>query len=1204
MSYLLGKDGLSQNQRAERSQLPDGFKVMDDRTDSLLEKTAVLCQFINYYNFQNKKQGSFHQMIAGSVIMILSAIKRFSFDAEEKRLLTITGHNFSSQHKKEKIVIDLLLNWISLYESWIVSSSLSGFSGFKLALRSDLVNQVTVNLRKPVALLYYHIQRNFKGIQTPPLSSIWHLDVPGEELEYPGRFYKSTGYKLLNSVEFLKQNISLYEDEIFNSGYNDPAIGLIMAFLKNHSTVVRTFNQRWKTYPYFYLDKILKAKPLKARPDTTFVRFVKSPEQKDLEIPAKTVFTTSDNIRFCNTDHLIINDIQLKQVWGIQEEYDPEIEPAAGLNYVTALRKVDLSNCINAPLDSPVCTIFEKKGEKNTEAENRQENSYTPVGLTICSASLLLKEGKRNITLRLVPTVPAILQFKQLIRQIQEKWQIPEQEVLYKLLGDIFYIEITSGAAWEKITSCSVSFNESDGQPAFEVKFSMDEDFPSVLPLTGSPWKTPAIRFLLNRNAWLFPYSWLKDYEFSTIRIKTEVEGLSDLQVYSELGRLDTSMPFYPFGVAPKKGSWMVLGSYEMAVKKVTSFDLTINWTNLPEHDNGFAGYFELYENGINNCSFTVEAEALKNRKWQSEAPSRTRFLFNTITEVSDEEVAPYGKLAPESRLTGIQFKNLNRQQTVPADFTYNMFTSDGLFKLRLAGPAFGFGHTCYQKTFSGALIKNIRSKKDMQLPNPPFVPQAGHITVNYTSEDEIKPGNSSGPLGSEISYIHPFMNNSPDLVPPGNTFNLIPSYNSKGNLLLGLDHVSGGETIRLFMLLSPSLREISKQQFPAIKAYYGNGFRWTALPQNNMVTDGTRNLTESGILEVILPKTLPDPETSGDHLFWLRLSIEEFIENISDVKGFYLHVANVERILPENEPSVFKPVPPSSITKAEHKIPGLAEIIQLTATAGGRKAEDREIMRIRLSERISHRNRAVSARDFERLVLEKFPQVRKVKCLPATDSKGHRPGVVTLVIIPQVAERIRMPKANSKLLLDIEEYLQHFTSLFSTVDAINPVYEFMQVKCKVTLQKTSTEGYYLRLLNREISNYIAFWEEKNEAPVFGHSVSIIDLANFIRSRNYVANVKNFSVLHLRKKGELLYELIEQREHEAAGADRGDMTSNVKILLNKHELNQKELQLVGPSYPWAILIPMENHLLVPDNEDQNQQTGIDELEIGNTFVIS
>jgi len=1204
MNFLLKKDGLSQDQRTERSQLPGSFKVMDDQPDSLLQKTAALSQFINYYNSRNKKQGSFHPMIAGSVIMILVAIKRFSFDTAEKQFLIITGHNFSSPNQKERMLIDLLLSWINRYESWVVSSSYSDFSDCKPALRSDLINQVVVNLRKPVSLLYHHIQKNFEQVQPPVLSSIWHTDADAGEIEHPERFYKSTGYKLLNSVEFLKQNISLYEEEIFHSGYNDPAIGLIVAFLKNHGTVVGAFNQRWKNYPYFYLDDILRAKPLKAQPDSTFIRLVKAPEQEYPEIPAKTVFTTDDNIRFYNPESLIVNDIQLKQVWKIQEEYDSEIEPAAGLGYVTALRKVDLSNCINAPLDSPVCTVFEKKGEKSTEAGNRQENNYTSVGLTICSASLLLKEGKRNITIKLVPTAPTILQFKQLVGQIQEKCQMSEPEVLYKLLDDIFYIEISTETAWEKITSYSMSFNETDDQPVFEVKFSLDEEFPAVVPITGSPRKTPAIRFLLNRNAWLFPYSWLKNYEFSAIRIKTEAERLTGLRVYSELGRLDTSMPFYPFGVTPKRGSWMVLGSYEMAVKKITSFDLILNWANLPGHDNGFPGYFRLYENDINNCSFVVEAEVLKNRKWLHETPFRTRFLFNTVTGNSTGEVAPYGKLSQESRLSGIQFKDLNRQQADPSDFTYNMFTSDGFFKLRLAGPAFGFGHTDYQKALSDAMIRNIRSKKSMQLPNPPFIPQVEHITVNYTSEDEIKPGNSSGPLDDKISYIHPFRNNPPDWIPAGNAFKLIPSYNSNGNLLLGFDHVSGGETLRLFLLLSPSSREISKHQIPVIKGYYGDGFRWTALPQNNIVTDGTRSLTESGILEIILPRTIPDPETSKDHLFWLRISIEKFIENISDVKGFYLHVTKVERILPENEPFVFEPVPPLSITKTEQKIPGLAEIIQLTATEGGRKAEDREMMRIRLSERISHRNRAVSARDFERLVLEKFPQVQKVKCLPSTDSKSNRPGVVTLVIIPQVAERIRMPKASSKLLLDIEEYLQQFTGPFVTVDAINPVYEFLQVKCKVTLQETRSEGYYLRLLNREISHYIAFWEEKNKAPVFGHSVSIIDLANFIRSRNYVAGVKNFSVLHLREKGELLYELIEQREHEADYIDRDNVKSKVKILLNKHEIDLKEIQPVGPSYPWAILIPMEKHLLVPDNEDQNKHAGINELEIGNTFVIS
>ena len=1201
MSNLLKKDGLSRKQRDELSRIPGQFKVMDNQLDSLLQKVTFFSQFINYYNLQNKKQGNFQQMIAGSVIMILVAIKKLDFDAEEKRFLSVLEYNFSSS--KENEIIDLLVGWIKLYESWVVSSSYSDFSDSKLTLRSDLVNQVVVNLRKPVAILFHHIQKNFKQITTPELSGVWKRNAEGEEIERPMRFYKSTGYKLLNSIEFLKQNIELYEDEVFNSGYNDPAIALITAFLKNHNTVVDAFNQRWKTYHHFYLDEILKAKTLKAQPDQTFVQFIKSPDRKYLEIPEKTVFTTDDDIRFSNIDNFIINNVQLKQVWGIQEETDPEIEPASELNYVTALRKIDLSESINAAVDSTIRPIFEKRGEKNAEAEKQLESNYTSVGLTIRSASLLLKEGNRSVTLKLIPTPQAIKAFKNLVAETQERWQLHEQEAIYKLLDDIFYLEITTEAEWKNIPGYTVSFNENSGQPAFEISFSFDEEFPAILPVAAKTHAIPAIRFLLNRNAWLFPYSWLKDYNFSAIKIRTEVEGLTDLQVFSELGRLDTSMPFYPFGMMPKKGSWMVLGSYEMALKKITSFDLTINWANLPEHKNGFAGYYELYENEINNCSFTVVAEALKNRKWQSEIHAHSRFLFNTLSEDKSGGVASFGELSSESKLNSIQFSGLNRQEIEQQDFNYNMFAHSGFFKLRIAGPASGFGHSDYQNTLSDALIKNMKAKKGMQLPNPPFAPQVEYMSINYTSEDEIKLGNPSGFLSDEVSYIHPFLNSSPDFIPAKSAFKLIPSYNSNGNLLLGFDGVNGGETIRLFMLLSPSLREISKQQFPQLKWFYGNGFQWTTLHHNNILRDGTRKLTESGIIEINLPRSLPDMETSKDHLFWLRISIEKYVENISDAKGFYLHVTNLERILDENSSSGFETVQALSISKSEQKITGLKEIIQLTQTAQGRKAEDKEMMRIRLSERISHRNRAVNSRDFERLVLEKFPQVSKVKCLPFTDSKGNKPGVVTLAIIPQTTERIRTPMANSKLLIDIEDYLQNYTGMFTTIDAINPVYEYLQVKCKVTLRKSRSEGYYLRLLNREINNYIASWEEKDEVPFFGNSISFMDLANFIRSRDYVINIKNFSVLHLREKGDLLYKLIElEKQHDES--DQNDVKTTVKILLNKHEKSLKELQRITPSYPWAILVPMEKHLLVPDDEDQVKHTGINELEIGNTFVIS
>ena len=55
-----------------------------------------------------------------------------------------------------------------------------------------------------------------------------------------------------------------------------------------------------------------------------------------------------------------------------------------------------------------------------------------------------------------------------------------------------------------------------------------------------------------------------------------------------------------------------------------------------------------------------------------------------------------------------------------------------------------------------------------------------------------------------------------------------------------------------------------------------------------------------------------------------------------------------------------------------------------------GRPAEDRQSLLTRPSARLRHKQRAASPWDYERLVLEAFPHVFKVKCFPNMDTRSE----------------------------------------------------------------------------------------------------------------------------------------------------------------------------------------------------------------------
>src|SRR5207244_8202393 len=92
------------------------------------------------------------------------------------------------------------------------------------------------------------------------------------------------------------------------------------------------------------------------------------------------------------------------------------------------------------------------------------------------------------------------------------------------------------------------------------------------------------------------------------------------------------------------------------------------------------------------------------------------------------------------------------------------------------------------------------------------------------------------------------------------------------------------------------------------------------------------------------------------------------------------------------------------TITRLVQRNANIQKVTQPNASFGGRGPEDTTGYFRRSSERLRHRNRAVTPWDLERLVLEAFPDVFKVKCLPHTNANGSfKAGEAALVIVPNV---------------------------------------------------------------------------------------------------------------------------------------------------------------------------------------------------------
>jgi len=261
--------------------------------------------------------------------------------------------------------------------------------------------------------------------------------------------------------------------------------------------------------------------------------------------------------------------------------------------------------------------------------------------------------------------------------------------------------------------------------------------------------------------------------------------------------------------------------------------------------------------------------------------------------------------------------------------------------------------------------------------------------------------------------------------------------------------------------------------------------------------------------------------------LHWIRGHVASGAASASEVVAVYTQAAVAEYIAPELPEEVInlddlevKPIdlaehvlPENSISRLIDQGQAIKAIRQPYPSFNGSSVENLRSFYGRVSERLRHRNRPVALWDYERLVLQAFPDIYKVKCLPHTDPTSkpvvnNIPGHVTLVVVPSFfgrVQRVLEPRANSITLLRIKEYLEVAASPQAAVHVINPVYERIMLDFKVGFYEGKDPGYYGKVLNEELVQFLSPWAfDSSREIIFGGSFTRSDVIDFIEKRDYV----------------------------------------------------------------------------------------------------
>jgi hypothetical protein len=666
----------------------------------------------------------------------------------------------------------------------------------------------------------------------------------------------------------------------------------------------------------------------------------------------------------------------------------------------------------------------------------------------------------------------------------------------------------------------------------------LEEIWDNISARTSEDSKIKVIKYL--------SYKEFKSIQLEQVYIKVEVNNLQDLKIRNDSSILDRKAAFELFGNYPKVGSGFYFSNQEINQKHLDAFSLELEWIGLPNDFNEhYQAYNQTLKTEFNNQSFQVRWK-LFDEKNKGIDVGESSCLFQERGKVLNER----GKVLNEKTI--LEYHNLTIQNYISDIFvadTEDPFKYNTYFKLELEKP--DFGHDLYPivlNEISLSNLQNIFNKSssngggELPLVNLPYTPKVKSIYLNYTSSIEIDLSKYSEEEGkilkkeenNRIFQIHPFgyyvdikdssdytdeknsgLENSDNLKSNKNSSYLFPQYDYEGRLYIGINNLKPPQDVSFLFQITPGsgLKDI---EAPDISWSYLDGNCWKKFEENEILYDTTGKLLNTGIIQLSIPKTTGDHQILSSDLYWLRVIAIENVLAIPETLYVRTQAVSATFLNQENSKQHFQqPLPANSIEEFVIPEPNIKAIEQPATSYGGKAAESDEDFITRVSERLRHKQRAITAWDYERLVLQEFPEVYKVKCITAINNIDPSSPDVTIVIISDISKTTPLsedPKAPLHFLQKIKIFLEKRASTFVKINVKNPEYKTVTCVFEVVFSvDTSQYGEYINKLNEELRKFFAPWAYDNTVDIpLGRYIEESLVINFISQREYVDYLANF----------------------------------------------------------------------------------------------
>lgn len=458
-------------------------------------------------------------------------------------------------------------------------------------------------------------------------------------------------------------------------------------------------------------------------------------------------------------------------------------------------------------------------------------------------------------------------------------------------------------------------------------------------------------------------------------------------------------------------------------------------------------------------------------------------------------------------------------------------------------------------------IIDLLKIDIDLGLPQEPYTPLIKSLSIDYAaiaSKDDM-----------EIVHLYPFENTSKheDIE---QTPTLFPYFDDEGTLFIGIEEITPGGSLSLLFQLAEATAD-SEQDRADIHWHYLANNNWVELlPEFDVISDETDGLTVSGIVTIAVPDAISKVGNTimPTDFYWIKVSAAENVRAVAETLGIHTQAAKASARLNElNDTDRLETgLEAGSIGKLQEGDFSVKKVEQLYPAFGGRKPEAEGHFYTRVSEHLKHKGRGLMINDYEKVVLEEFPEIYKVKCISHTmglSANEYRrdlevaPGFVVVAVIPDLtklkAGNQLEPKAPVSLLEKIGDHLRQKISPFARLKIMNPRYEPVNVCVSVRLYRGKSENFYAQKLKEDLTFFLAPWFlGDTEKLAFGEEVLFSDVVGFIELVDYVDFIVDLRLEGLCEQTGTLIQPLTARSILTAGTicvkiDQEECPSTVNV---------------------------------------------------------